>query len=75
MTYEDGEKDRVYRAPDADAYRAVQLIIGFAQEYGGRLGPVLFPIEKLDNEQAVEQIRANQERSRSVRRELFGDDV
>jgi hypothetical protein len=75
VTYEDGEKVAVYRDPGVDAQRTVQLITAFAQQHGGRLGPMLFPIEKLENEQAIEQIRADQERNRRFRREMFGDDA
>ncbi|MBV1940847.1 hypothetical protein KUF83_30395 [Streptomyces sp. BV286] len=76
VTYEDtGEKGSVYRDPIVDTHRTVQLITAFAQSSGGRLGPALFPISKLENEQAVEQIRADQERNRRFKQEMFGDDA
>lgn len=76
VTYEDtGEKGSVYREPKADAHRTIQLITAFAQQDGGRLGPLLFPIDKLENPQAVEQIRVDQERNKAFRRESFGDDA
>ncbi|PRH81071.1 hypothetical protein C6N75_00565 [Streptomyces solincola] len=75
VTYEDGEKGSVYHDPIVDSHRTVQLITAFAQRHGGRLGPTLFPIEKLENEQAVEQIRADAERTRRFKQELFGDDA
>jgi hypothetical protein len=71
---EDGHKTTRYRDPEADAKRTVQLLTAYAQDFGGRLGPVLFPIEGLENEQAVAQIRARQERNARFRRELLGDD-
>jgi hypothetical protein len=72
---EDGSKVSVYRAPvDVNAERTVQLLTAYAQTHGGRLGPTLFPIARLDNEQAVAQIRAKQERTEQLRRELSGDD-
>ncbi|MEV0487274.1 hypothetical protein AB0I69_42580 [Streptomyces sp. NPDC050508] len=70
---EDGEKFEAYRDPEVDAHRTVQLITAYAQQHGGRLGPTLFPIEKLDNEQAVTQIQAAQERTRRFHQELLGD--
>jgi hypothetical protein len=70
----DPDKPRVYDAPDADAKRTVQLITAYAQTNGGRLGPVLFPIDKLENPEAVALIRDRQERNRAFRAELFGDD-
>ncbi|MGC4950954.1 hypothetical protein ACLQ2N_32780 [Streptomyces sp. DT224] len=73
VTYEDGEQGSVYRDPIVDTHRTVQLITAYAQQNGGRLGPALFPIEKLENEQAVEAIRANQERNRKFREQLFGE--
>ncbi|MEU1221339.1 hypothetical protein [Streptomyces microflavus] len=75
VTYEDGEKGSVYRDPIVDTHRTVQLITAFAQQHGGRLGPTLFPIEKLENEAAVAQIRADQERNRQFKKKLFGDDA
>ncbi|MEU9925109.1 hypothetical protein AB0H51_28140 [Streptomyces griseoluteus] len=70
----DPDEPTVYRAPDADAKRTVQLITAYAQTNGGRLGPVLFPIDKLENPEAVAAIRDRQERNRAFRAELFGDD-
>ncbi|MEW1657914.1 hypothetical protein [Streptomyces sp. NPDC093707] len=75
VTYEDGEKGSMYRDPGVDAHRTVQLITAYAQQSGGRLGPALFPIDKLTNAQAAEEIRAGQERNRRFRQELFGDDA
>ncbi|WP_433860200.1 hypothetical protein [Streptomyces kronopolitis] len=75
VTYEDGEKGSVYREPIVDTHRTVQLITAFAQRSGGRLGPTLFPIAKLENEQAVAQIRADEERNRRFKQDLFGDDA
>ncbi|MFD8335563.1 hypothetical protein ACFV42_23325 [Streptomyces solisilvae] len=71
-TYGD-EKLSVYRDPGVDAHRTVQLIIAYAQQNGGRLGPALFPIEELENEQAAEEIRAAQARTHSARKRLLGD--
>lgn len=70
----DPDKPTVYSAPDADAKRTVQLITAYAQTNGGRLGPVLFPINKLENPEAVALIRDRQERNRRFRAKLFGDD-
>ncbi|MGA5411618.1 hypothetical protein ACPCSC_30725 [Streptomyces lavendulocolor] len=53
---EDGEPRRVFARPDADPHRTEQLIIAFAQQYGGRLGPKLYPVDRLENEAAKDKI-------------------
>ncbi|MFC8538031.1 hypothetical protein ACFUJY_29525 [Streptomyces sp. NPDC057249] len=75
VTFQDGEKGSVYRDPIVDTHRTVQLITAYAQRYGGRLGPQMFPIEKLENEQAVAQIQADQKRNEEFRKQLLGDDA
>ncbi|MEU5181106.1 hypothetical protein AB0G49_13750 [Streptomyces longwoodensis] len=70
----DPDDPTVYRAPDVDAKRTVQLITAYAQQYGGRLGPVLFPLDKLENPEAVALIQEKAERNRRFREELFGND-
>ncbi|MGW7505906.1 hypothetical protein ACWGIR_30895 [Streptomyces albidoflavus] len=75
VVYEDGEKGSVYRDPIVDAARTVQLITAYAQQHGGRLGPALFPIERLESQPAVEQIRDSQARNRRFMQETFGDDA
>lgn len=55
---EGGEDDRrrVYENPKTDPHRINQLVIAFAQQWGGRLGPLIHPIDGLENEQAKESI-------------------
>ncbi|MET8696902.1 hypothetical protein ABZV65_30680 [Streptomyces bauhiniae] len=64
----------VYKAPNVDGKRVVQLITAYAQTECGRLGPTLFPIGKLENPEAVAHIRKQQEASKRLRDELFGED-
>lgn len=70
----DGEKFEAYKDPDADPKRTVQLLTAYAQLYGGRLGPTLFPITDLQNPDAVAHIQAKKESTRRFHTELFGDD-
>jgi hypothetical protein len=51
---------RVFERPDADAHRTHQLIIAFAQQYGGHIGPKLYPVTELENERATEKIARSQ---------------
>lgn len=69
----DGDKVSVYRDPIVDAERTVQLITAYAQTHGGRLGPVLFPIDRITNGQAIAQIRAKKDATERFRKELLGD--
>ncbi|MER7937883.1 MULTISPECIES: hypothetical protein [unclassified Streptomyces] len=62
----------LYRAPDVDAKRTVQLITAYAQEDGGSLGPVVFPLDTLDHEDAAAVIRGRQEATRRFLDELDG---
>ncbi|MFE1289681.1 hypothetical protein [Streptomyces sp. NPDC058751] len=74
VTAENGETFETYKDPGVDAKRTVQLITAYAQLYGGRLGPSLFPITDLQDPDAVAHIQARQEATRRFHAELLGDD-
>ncbi|MGW0562887.1 hypothetical protein ACWDZ4_20265 [Streptomyces sp. NPDC003016] len=68
------EEHEVYRDPGVDPHQTLQLITAYAQQYGGRLGPVLFPIKNLENPAAVEKIRAEKDQARRFREALSAGD-
>ncbi|WP_228984240.1 hypothetical protein [Streptomyces sp. DH12] len=72
---EDGEVRRVFARPDADPQRTYQLIIAFAQQYGGRLGTTLYPVEGLGNEAAKEKIARSKKWSADFRAALNASDA
>ncbi|MET9930392.1 hypothetical protein [Streptomyces sp. NPDC006324] len=70
-----GEVRRVFQDPDVDQEHVQQLLTAYAQQHGGRLGPVLFPIEGLKSEELREAIRASQERTKKFMDSLDNGDV
>ncbi|MGW0033008.1 hypothetical protein ACWDXD_24725 [Streptomyces sp. NPDC003314] len=70
-----GEVRRVFQDPGVDQEHVQQLITAYAQQYGGRLGPVLFPIEGLESEELREAICASQERTKKFMDSLDKGDV
>lgn len=75
VTYEGNEKHEVYRDPGVGPHQTLQLITAYAQQYGGQLGPALWPIENLENTAAVEKIRTDLDRSRRFREALNAGDM
>lgn len=71
---EDGEACRAFAAPDVDPHRVRQLIIAFAQQHGGYLGPKMYPVEELENEQAKAKIAESQQWLASFRAAVDADD-
>ncbi|MFB8025959.1 MULTISPECIES: hypothetical protein [unclassified Streptomyces] len=72
---EGGERYDMYVDPGVDPHQTLQLITAYAQQYGGRLGPHLFPIEKLDNPAAAAKIRKEQNETRLLREALSAGDA
>lgn len=60
-TTDDGHEYRAFENPSTDAHRTRQLMIAYAQQYGGRLGPVIHPITGLESEQAKAKIAKSQQ--------------